>query len=91
MSYEPIDDGRTVKARKLHICEWCGEKISKGELCIMRKYVSDGELTNCRMHPECFEAMNRDALSDRDPCGYMFYPHENARGMTQEEHEAMEV
>jgi len=62
MSYQEIDDGRTVKARKRRRCEWCGEWIEVGESCILRKYVFEGSFNNSRQHPECNEAMKRSDL-----------------------------
>lgn len=60
MSYENIDDnGRTVKCRKKHRCEWCGEFISKGETAVVRVYKFDDVFNDARMHPECWNALQR--------------------------------
>ena len=62
--YENIDDnGRIVKCRKKHDCEWCGITIQKGERAVTRVYKFGGDLQCSRMHPECFDALNR-SLSD---------------------------
>lgn len=55
MTYQEIDC-REVKVRKPHQCEWCGERIDRGEKAMYRVYVFD-DFTTGWMHPECFEAM----------------------------------
>lgn len=40
-------------ARKEHRCEYCGEKILKGEKHIKFSGVFEGEFQNWRMHDEC--------------------------------------
>lgn len=56
--YEKIDDdGRIVKCRKNHQCEWCGILIQKGENAVIRTYLFDGDFNSAHQHPECYEAM----------------------------------
>ena len=85
MSYEAIDDGRTIRARKRRRCEWCGESIEVGEVCILRKYKFDGDFNNCRQHPECHDAMQKSDLGWEQS----FEFGEQRRGKTMEESEAM--
>jgi hypothetical protein len=80
--YQGLDDGRTVVARKEHRCEWCGESIRRGEKCIKRVYLFDGEFNNGRQHPDCFAAMKRDPDVDDG-----FEAHRQRRGMTTGESE----
>lgn len=60
MSYQEISCS-TVKGRKDYDCEWCDEKILKGESQVSRVYKFEGELVSGRMHPECFEAMGKSS------------------------------
>ena len=60
MGYENIDDnGRIVTLRKRRQCEWCNEWLEKGDKAVTRTYKSDEQFHNSRMHPECFEALNK--------------------------------
>jgi hypothetical protein len=62
------------KGAKDHRCEWCGEKIPKGETHARFVGKWDGEFQNWRMHRDCFEATDKDDLSEG------FTPYEHARG-----------
>jgi hypothetical protein len=46
-------DERTVKTRKTHRCDWCGEIIPAGSTVLVIKCVADGKLYNNYFHPEC--------------------------------------
>lgn len=45
------------KARKLHKCSWCAERIEIGEEYTRYRYFSDGDAGTVKMHPECYDAM----------------------------------
>lgn len=67
---------RTVKAaRKSHVCTWCGEQISAGGTYHRYRWFYDDGARTCRMHPECYAAMN-GALVDGE---LEFSPGENDR------------
>jgi hypothetical protein len=83
--YENIDDGRVVKLRKRHSCEWCGEAIEVGESCILRKYTFDGQFNNSRQHPECNTAMKNSDLGWEKS----FEFGQQLRGKTTEETESI--
>lgn len=85
MSYEPIDDGRTIIVRKKTYCEWCGESISKGEKAINRVYKFNSDFNHGRQHPECYKAMNR-AYGNNEMYDDGFSP-EMPRGQTHDERE----
>ena len=58
MGYESIDDdGRDVRTRKPHRCEWCGEMITKGDTAVIRTYKWDDDFNAAHQHPECYKAM----------------------------------
>jgi len=49
---------RTVsKTRKLHYCSWCGDWIDIGTPC--KTWFDFSEAATPRMHPECYEAMQK--------------------------------
>jgi len=58
------DFGETLSpvARKQYTCEWCGWRIPIGEQHKQYKGVFDGEWQNWRMHNECFEEQQAEAL-----------------------------
>jgi hypothetical protein len=58
MSYEEIKHTQP-KARKEYHCDWCREKILKGEKHHARTYKYEGDLHRDRMHNECFEALEK--------------------------------
>ena len=47
-----------ITTRKPDRCEWCIQRINKGERAQLRVYVFDGGFTNGRMHPECYKAFS---------------------------------
>ena len=61
MSYDEIRC-KEVVSRKDHFCEWCNQKIIKGEKCWSRAYKFDGDFNCGHQHLECFQAMK-----DSDP------------------------
>jgi hypothetical protein len=56
MSYTELTTSHP-KGRKDYSCEWCGEKIPKGEQHLYRSYIFDGDFNSGRMHLECERAM----------------------------------
>lgn len=49
-----VSSKNSVKARKPHNCDLCGERIGIGESHDTRSGVSDGDgWSTMRMHPEC--------------------------------------
>lgn len=61
-------------ARVQHRCEWCGEKIPRGEKHFKFAGVWEGEFQDWRMHLEC-----EVARSSEDEFGEGFTPFENER------------
>lgn len=53
---------KTVKPRKARACEWCAERIEKGEECHYRSFIFEDGPESGWSHPECYEAMK-----DADP------------------------
>jgi hypothetical protein len=60
-------------ARREHRCEWCGQKILKGEKHYKFNGVWQGDFQNWRMHTECSEAWDQENEGDG------FSPFENQR------------
>ena len=82
MSYVNFDDnGRQVKCRKPHNCEWCNEIINIGDQAAVRKYMYDGDFRSAHQHPECFEGMDKSDVADG------FAEGEQQRGWTLDESE----
>src|ERR1035437_6389755 len=66
----------TPYGRKDYHCEWCGEKIPKGERHVHFVGIWEGDWQNWRMHDECHESPKQsDELSD----GWEPYQHERPR------------
>jgi hypothetical protein len=59
-------EGKTLKTRTKHRCEWCGEGIEAGTECFHYKGKFDGDWQDWYMHPECEEdySVNRDTADD---------------------------
>ncbi len=51
----------TQHARKRYPCEWCGESINIGDEYTRYRWFSYGDAGTCKMHPECYEAMQAEA------------------------------
>ena len=51
-------------ARKAYTCDWCGERIDKGEA--YARWYDYGEST-CRVHPECLVAIGKADLDEELP------------------------
>ena len=55
MSFRLLEITRPI-ARKEHTCEWCGEKINKGEKYVRVKGIYDDNFQDTCMHLECDKA-----------------------------------
>ena len=69
-------EGKTLKVRKAHRCEWCYQAILAGTECYYFKGMWDSEWQNWYMHLEC----KGSYAIDRDPDGFM--PGEGERPST---------
>jgi len=56
---ETINYPSIVKARKSHICNWCGCEISKGEEYNSAVFKFDGEIYSWKNHLKCGELVNK--------------------------------
>lgn len=79
MSYEEIEN-KEVKARKIGLCNWCGEEINIGERyqAIACKY--EGDFGRAKFHPECHKAGLKYYNSDNNG---EYEPYEFKRGTTE--------
>lgn len=72
----------TRKARKEHRCEWCGEKIEKGQDYFNYTGIGDGGFQDNKVHLECLDAMQEhfkyNTFDDE------FMPYQFKRGSTEE-------
>lgn len=72
MSYALLSESRP-KARKDHICIWCGQSIPKGTVYYAERSVFDGEMQNHHWHLECIEFAHvyftGESEWEFEPCG----------------------
>lgn len=54
-------EAETHKARKLHRCEWCWQRINVGEQYKRYRFYDGGDAATVKMHPECYDAMQVEA------------------------------
>ena len=73
---------KTVKCRKDHQCEWCGEIINAGDTARYRTGRFEDNFFSGYQHPECYTAMG---LSDFDEWDGGFTPMSQMRGKTMDE------
>lgn len=67
-----------VKAtRKAHSCEWCGQRIEKGDPAEVVSGFYDNRATRYWLHPECEPALGEWIHHTREP---EFMPFEGVRG-----------
>lgn len=57
-------DRKERKAAKVHRCIWCWQHIEAGERYMDERSVYDGELQVHKWHPECLEAMEKEASEE---------------------------
>lgn len=50
---------KTVVARKVHRCHWCGQRIEIGSQYVTYCYGNDDGVARMKMHPECHEACGK--------------------------------
>lgn len=50
-----------LKARKVHICTSCGQRIEVGDTYKRWRSYDDGDAGTSKMHPECYEVHDDDA------------------------------
>ncbi len=55
---------RFSKARKRYWCTWCGEAILAKDTYARYTYVGDDGFGMCKMHPECYAAMEQEARAE---------------------------
>jgi len=48
-----LNDPKTVTARKVHICTWCGQHIAVGDQYERATYVDGGDLWTQKAHLPC--------------------------------------
>lgn len=70
---------KTVKTRKSHHCEWCGEDIPVRDIAVYHVGVYDG-FQWYWMHPECYDAM-LEGIADNGGGDFEFEVYINQRGV----------
>jgi hypothetical protein len=79
-------DIKTIKAgKKEHRCVWCWYQILVGSSKVHFFGEWDGELQNWHMHPECYDAFQRED----EGCDGRIHDHRHKRGMTCDEEKTM--
>ena len=59
MCYGQEISNALVRARKQHVCDWCGEKIEPKTKYWRWFGVVEGDASTTKMHEECSEALER--------------------------------
>jgi len=54
----------THAAKKIHRCTWCWQLIEVGSEYKRYRYFNCGDAGTCKMHPECFDAMQEAAREE---------------------------
>jgi hypothetical protein len=80
VSYTLIS-AETRKARKQHLCSWCGQKIEPGETYEFSYFIFDGDPQSNRFHKECDAACSAAAREEGGE--FEFSPGENERPVVQ--------
>jgi len=47
------------KTRRTRLCDWCGEKVIKGDPSVSTSGLFEGDFYQGRYHPECAQAITR--------------------------------
>jgi hypothetical protein len=69
-----LTDTQTIRAaRAAHHCSWCGERINAGETYKRWRFFHNGDAGTCKMHPECFDAMEEERRSEGGGCFEFMY------------------
>lgn len=61
-------EAETHKAKKVHQCEWCWQRIEIGEQYMRYRFFDGGEAGTVKAHPECYDAIQEYA---REEGGYI--------------------
>lgn len=80
MSFTLLDEKHPI-ARKDYICEWCSEKILKGEKYYRYKGIYEGRFQDTCMHLECEDASSK--YFKNNTCDD-FAPYQFKRGSQEE-------
>lgn len=75
-------EGKTVKCRIEHRCEWCGEKIPAGDQAYYYSGVWEGDWQSWYMHPECEKACTKEPYYWED--GFEPFSNERPREVQNE-------
>lgn len=75
---------KLVRARKRHVCDYCGERIQQGESYFRQFVVYEGYPGTWREHTECHAAIVRAAYASSEEFDYP--QRENPRGLTVDEY-----
>lgn len=51
----------TLTARKVHLCQSCGERVDVGEKYLRWRCYDSGDVGTVKMHPECHAAHCKSA------------------------------
>ncbi len=51
----------TPKAKKIHICQSCGERIEAGNVYYRWRCYDSGDAGSIKMHPECYNMHAQDS------------------------------
>ena len=54
------------KARKIHICDWCSQPITKGEIYKVQKRISEGVSCIWKSHINCEEVFDKLNMKSLD-------------------------
>ena len=54
-------DVETLKARKIHLCHSCGQRIDPGSTYKRWRCYDGGDVGTNKMHPECYSMHEDDA------------------------------
>lgn len=67
---------KTVKVRKSHRCEWCGEASAVGEsMLVVSGNADDGSFGTWYWHPECQKAWKEESQFNGYDHGYPRWSH----------------